>query len=89
MEEKFEKQCNKCTNRNTPICDSCEWIESEYIHGHPEHYIEECHVRFLPPNTTREILRMIEERRSIPVDLVIAYNLFILLEGGKSNGRKA
>ena len=90
MEEKREYDCGKCTNRNTPICDACNYAKSPSGKiSRPTMFTESVNISAhmnaaLLEAKNRIIINAATSGASIPTDAVLRYNKLIEIEKRKA-----
>lgn len=88
----MSKHCATCTNANTPICNSCSFIENSKGQSTPTQYISNMAEDKLTENAIKRedlktlILNRIENHLCVPLRWAIEYNK--LLEGERNYGKE-
>lgn len=92
MEEKREYDCGKCTNRNTPMCDACNYAKSPSGKiSRPTMFTESVnistHMNAALLEANRIIINAAISGASIPVGAVLRYNKLMEIEKKKAERR--
>ena len=92
MEEKREYDCGICTNRNTPLCDACNYAKSPSGKiSRPTMFTESAnistHMNAALLEANRIIINAAISGASIPVGAVLRYNKLMEIEKKKAERR--